>query len=273
MKSVLFSCVIVLFLSISATAEPTGKILILDNESLVEGDIRREGDRYIIQRGRGQTIIPAQRVIDLVADRHAAFQLMRERCNRHDYDDRLRLVRWCIDNGMRGEALAEAEGLLQFRPDDALIQRMVQGLRTLKMNAPEATKLPAPVKLSERILEVEPLDYNRDSFAMFVSKVQPILMNVCASCHASGQGGNYPLSHIPSGGDRKATLFNLASTLKQLKRTDLGASPLLEKAVAAHGKSSTPPFRPLPACPAGEGGQQLTRTIVNSSTPAGLPGR
>ncbi len=242
-------------------------MLILDNESLIEGDIRRDGDHYVVRRGAGETVVPANRVIELVADRRQAYLTIRERCNRRDPDERMRLIRWCMENELRAEALAEAESLYQFRPDDTALRTLVEGLRAMRSNKVEPA--PAPVvapKLSNQVLEHEPLDYNRESFGMFAGKVQPILINLCARCHATGQGGPFTLVGV-NGGDRKATLRNLSATLKQLKKSDPAASPLLEKAVTAHGKSAHPPLRDRQA-PAYENLEAWVRLAVVSDEAA-----
>lgn len=223
----------------------TGKVILLDNDQLIEGDIRREGDRYVIRRAVGETVIPAALVLDVVADRKAAFAAFRERCNLRDVDDRMRLIRWAMQNDMREEALAEAELLLKFRPDDQPLRQLAAGLRELKKApAPEVKRQPeAPPKLPTQVLEVETPEYNRDAFVPFVSKVQPILMNACASCHAAGQGGNFKLVRTADANDRKATLHNLNAVLRQLKSDDLAKSPLLTNAITAHGKTNQPPLR------------------------------
>ena len=228
-----------------AVAVPlAGKILVLDNDQLIEGDIYREGDRYCIRRGNGETTVPAKRVVEVVADRRQAYRVIRDRSNTHDWDDRMRLVRWCMENQLRDEALLEASALLKFRPQDAQLRTLVQGLQTLQIEPVEAVPEPtAPAKVPDKVLEIEMPDYNHESFSLFVTKVQPILMNTCASCHAAGKGGHFVLVRNSDGGNRKAALFNLASTLKQIDRTQPISSPLLARAVAAHGKATRPPIR------------------------------
>jgi hypothetical protein len=68
-------------------------------------------------------------------------------------------------------------------------------------------------------------------------------MNACASCHAAAQWGNFHLMRAADSTDRKATLHNLKAVLKQLKQDDLSKSPLLIKAITAHGKVNQPPLR------------------------------
>src|SRR5258708_14198326 len=108
-----------------------GGAIILDNNQLIEGDIRREGKFIIVRRGDSETELPATRVVEVLADRKAAVNLMRERSNRHDPDERMRLVRWCLENGLRPEALDEAEDFLKSRPADAKLKSFVADLRQL----------------------------------------------------------------------------------------------------------------------------------------------
>jgi hypothetical protein len=220
----------------------SGKIIILDNDQLIEGDIRREGDNYLIRRGDGETIVPALRVVGMVGDRKQALQLIRERANPRDWDERMRLVRWCMENELRDEALAEVEVLLKYRPNDQQLKSLARGLPNLRMSGSKPADSPAPAKPLDKVLEIEPPEFNRESFPLFVSKVQPILMNACAACHITGQGGGFKLVRTVDG-SRKETLFNLAAALKQLNRADLEASPFLVKAGSAHGKSLQPPVR------------------------------
>ncbi len=241
MSRAILSIAVSLLFSVNAYSAAPDKILILDNDSLIVGNIRRVGDQFHIQRGISETIIPAARVIDVVDDLHAAFRTMRQRCNRRDFDDRLRLIHWCLENGLKAEALAEAESLKPFRPDDQKLRVLIEGLRTLKTTAVPPT--PAPARLPDKVLEIEPPTYNRDAYAPFTAKVQPILMNACVSCHGTGRGGNFNLVRITDADDRKATALNLAATLKQINAVDIVSSPLLVKSIAAHGKSMQPPLR------------------------------
>jgi hypothetical protein len=217
-----------------------GGAMILDNEQLVEGEIRREGDQVIIRRGASETSIPSKRVVEIVADRKAALQSMRERSNRRDPDERLRLIRWCLANDLRAEALEEAEDLLKSRPGDAKFGEFVAGLRQL---GPSTRVAPLPSKASSnKVIEVEPLDYNPESFGTFVSRVEPILMNVCIGCHNNDKGGKFSL--VRSDDDsRNAALHNLSMTLKQLNRANPAESAFLLKSISPHGTAVRPPLR------------------------------
>jgi hypothetical protein len=223
---------------------PPGKFLILDNDQLIEGDIRREGDHYSIRRGSGETIVSTKRVVAVVGDRKQALKVMREHSNPRDWDERIRIIKWCMENGLREDALADAEQLVKFRPADKQLIALVEGLRTLKIGEPTpAAQVPQPSRLPDKVIEVEKLNYNPDTFPDFVSRVQPILMNTCAGCHALETSGNFKLVRVFDGSNRKAALHNLAAVLKHLNRAEPTASPLLARAIAPHGKAVGPPIR------------------------------
>jgi hypothetical protein len=242
MKTV-FSPMIALLLAAGfARAEPVVLFLILDNDQLIEGDIRREKDRYIIKRGQGEASIPASRVTDTATTRAEVHQIMRGRCNLRDTDDRLRLIRWLMGSNLRSEALAEAEELATFRPDDREVVQLRDGLRALA-KAPVARKKTPPTRVLEQPVEVAPARYNPDSFPLFQAKVQPVLVNLCIRCHAEGQGHGYVLSRVADGGDRRATLVNLAASATFLDARDVDESALLRKALTAHGGAMAPTFR------------------------------
>src|SRR5438093_982170 len=49
-------------------ARTTGKVLILDNERAIEGDIALQGEQYCVRRGMGEITFPAAKALRLCAD-------------------------------------------------------------------------------------------------------------------------------------------------------------------------------------------------------------
>src|SRR5262245_1568661 len=94
-----------------------GKVLVLDNDRTLEGDIERVGDRYCIRRSVGVTWVPAERVAGVCASKADALAFLRRRSNLDDPDERLRLSRWCHLQGLRNQALVEVKAAVQLRPD------------------------------------------------------------------------------------------------------------------------------------------------------------
>jgi len=87
--------------------------------------------------------------------------------------------------------------------------------------------------------------FNGESTKMFATRVQPVLNNLCASCHARADlATNFKLRRVAEGyANPQAAEFNIRAAAKQLNRTNPAASALLVKAVTPHGTSKEPPLR------------------------------
>src|SRR5579875_2055781 len=103
-----------------------GKVLILKNEYVIEGDIERIGDRYCVRRKVGETWVPAERVLALTASMQDAYTYLRGRINLDDPDERLHLARWCRNNGLLPQALAELQAAAELRPSHAETRRLLR---------------------------------------------------------------------------------------------------------------------------------------------------
>jgi len=225
----------------------TGKVAILDNNQLLEGDLVREGEQYRIRRTIGETWIPANRIVFLGPDRLSAYEYLQKRANLRDVDERMRLTRWCLQHALRPQALVEAKAALALRPKDREIQQMVHALEQTLANSPAPTPVvPETVETPSNTVEEipAPADFNNESISLFVTKVQPILMNTCATCHAQESMKGFKLVRVFEGNQsRRLMQQNLSATLAQLDRVDVSKSPLLIKAITPHGNVPKAPIR------------------------------
>jgi hypothetical protein len=89
------------------------------------------------------------------------------------------------------------------------------------------------------------VDLSVEALSLFATRVQPILMNTCVSCHASGRAGAFRLTRAYESGtvNRRAAQQNLAAVLTQVNLERPAASPLLLKAVSVHGEASQAPLK------------------------------
>src|SRR5262245_61471732 len=85
-----------------------GRVLILDNEHTLTGDIEQVGDQYRVKRLVGETWVPLGKVLRLCASLEDAHRYLQGRANLNDPDERLRLADWCRQHGLREEAYEEA---------------------------------------------------------------------------------------------------------------------------------------------------------------------
>jgi hypothetical protein len=226
-----------------AVAKRTGHVLVMDNESTLEGDIELSGSQYCVRRQVGEVIIPPEKVLRLCQDREEAYLFLRQRANLRDPDERLRLARWCHQNGLKQQELDEVEAAVRLRPDHAPTVHLLRNLQRMMALAAEAK---APAKPAP---EVEPAliaaSVNSDSLSLFVTKVQPILMNTCATCHGSGRGGSFKLTRVfaNSSPSYNVTRQNLAAAVAQVRSDRPGMSPLLVKSFSVHGDMAQPALK------------------------------
>jgi hypothetical protein len=242
----LLLCGLVALAPLAARAAPdgpnSGKVLILDNERTIEGDVERFGDRYRVCCGGGTSWVPAERVLRVCANKEEAFAFLRRRANLNDPDERLRLARWCHLGGLPEQALAEVKAAVALRPEHDESRRLLHYLEQPARPSAGAASPPAPA--------VSPLDrpvveLSADALGQFATQVQPILMNACARCHVAGTGGAFRLQRTYAAGwtNRRITQQNLAAVLAQLNLRQPERSKLLVKAVSAHGPTGEAPLR------------------------------
>ncbi len=227
-------------------AEPAKtKVLVLDNENLLEGEVTKVETGYQVRRPVGGDLtLPASRVLAVVADRRAAFAIVAERANLRDADERLRLARWCQLHDLPTEALFEARAAARMRPGFSEAERFVltlelaakaqptPGVRPAK--AEETSSAPAPVA------DIKNLEYNTASFPLFSSKVNAILVNTCSNCHATADAKGFRLT---AAGGRSAVSQNLMAALPYIDPADPTKSLILTKTLTAHGSATDAPIR------------------------------
>jgi hypothetical protein len=232
----------------------TGRVLLLINDRALEGDIRRDGDQYCVRRAVGEVWLPADCVRQVCASWEEAFASLRAQANLRDPDERLRLARWCLGYGLREQALDEATAAVQMRPGHAASRQLLALVQ--RPVAASDIKPPAPPPPEAELPTAPPpaIDLSAEALGVFTARVQPVLMNTCASCHAGGKGGAFKLCRpsASSAVSRRATQQNLAAVLPLIDPARPQLSPLLLRAITDHGragqapvKAQSPPYRVL----------------------------
>ena len=226
----------------SAKPRLTGKVLILDNERTLEGEVERRDDQYHIHRPVGELCVPAANVLYLCNTMEEAYAFLRSCANLRDPDEHVRLAKWCQLRGLKNQAAQEAREAVELRPNHAASRRLLQNLEHA-IESQHASPGGRPQEEAENGLAAP--DVDTDSLSLFVTRVQPTLMNACASCHASGRGGSFKLTRIYERGatSRRTTYQNLAAVLTQVNREQYQLSPLLAKAATVHGDMAQPAIK------------------------------
>lgn len=218
-----------------------GRVLILDTDRVLEGDIERSGDQYRVRRQSGETWLPAAKVRALCNSLEEAYVYLRDRANLEDPDERLRLARWCRAHGLTDQALHEAKTALELRPTHEETRRLVQILQRPESATAKAEPTPAPAEPEA----LPPVDFNNEAIGLFLTKVQPILMNTCVNCHGGAKSGAFKLTrtYADTQAHPRATRQNLAAVMALVQREKPHDSPILSWAVTVHGDADKPPIK------------------------------
>ncbi len=230
----------------------TGKVLLLLNGHVMEGDIEKIGTQMRVRRGASEVWIAADLSARLCADWDDAYLFMETLIKADSANDHVKLARWCNMQHMNDKALRQAKIALELQPEHPGARQIVMLLeRNMREPADKATPVSVPVPISVPGKPAETpffVDVTAETSIAFTTKVQPILMNTCANCHANGGGGKFVLERVSEGGQKVATQRNLAAVLSFIDMDRPSISPLLVKAVAPHG-AATPPIKDRSAKP------------------------
>jgi hypothetical protein len=227
------------------STKTVGRVLILEGDRTLEGEIQREGEDYLIRRPVGEVWISGEKVRKLCANWQEAYAYVRSQANLGDPDERIRLLHWCQLHNLRKEALAEATAAVELRPGDAEARRLKKSLRrTLAEARVNSPRKPAHAPVAP-VKALAPVDLSAESMSGFTTLVQPILMNACANCHTGRRTTSFQLRRAYAGVTlgRLATQQNLAAVVAQIDRERPQLSPLLVKAVSTHGGANQAPLK------------------------------
>jgi hypothetical protein len=233
-----------LALAQDAAIEPTkGKVLLLKNGHAMEGDIEKVGTQMCIRRGRSQVWIAGDKSARLCADWNDAFAYVRSLVKQDDANDMVKLARWCHLHDLDDKALEQARIALTLQPMNADAKQIVTMLERMKKSPPARPVEPIAANTPDTSATEATVDLIAESSITFTTKIQPILMNTCASCHATGNGGKFHLDRVRDNTQKAATQRNLAAVMAYIDLERPAISPLLTRAITPHGNAPAAAIR------------------------------
>lgn len=229
--------------------------LLLDDDSIVAGQIRHFDGQYSVRREGARMSLPESRVQMAAESLHEIYRFKAARVPIQDPDMRARLAEWCFKEGLLEFAVAEANLILQMKPDHVVAKRILRLCAAKhRQENPDPDEIRTSSVSSRRPRQPEPTRvisqfraaYGQDLFLQF-KEMEPHLMNACGSagCHgASRHEGPFRLYRRSQGApnDIQITARNLNSLLAGIDYHDPLRSPILYKALERHGSSSLPPL-------------------------------
>ncbi len=222
-------------------------VLVLRDGNVVEGDVAVGPGGYRVRAAGQERTLPADAVRFHAAGRDDAVKFFAAPIAPGDAAGRVKLGQWCAVNGLREAALEHASDALRLKPAApaalALAASMEESLRRFPANgAKPAAKADGDVKQATfEVVEAAP-EVPAEAYSLFATRVQPVLTNLCVSCHAKpDHAGAFKMTRTPGlDAGPRATRANLLAALTQVRKDDPANSPLLVKAASAHGGMKLP---------------------------------
>ena len=227
----------------AANLASVGKFIVLKGNRLVEGTAKVQGDKVVVRQGALDRIFAKADVLCIADSRDGVYQFMRAKAG-DSIDSRLAVAKWCTLNGLREQALAEAREILKSQPAHRGATDLARSLESSLRQFPADGSRP---KTEGALVTVEEptADVTAEAATTFVSRAQPVLANQCMECHArEDHASAFKLKRV-TGFEvgPHSTHANLRSVAAQLKKDDPANSPLLVKALTAHGGMKQPRVR------------------------------
>ena len=267
----------------SAAARPGGAaldrqpvIVLLHDGRIVKGVLSEEDATYVVTQPIGVMRFPKKRVEKVFASIQEVYSYKLEQLPEQDFDERIKLARWCLEQKMEPEARQQLNAILHLSPKHVQARAMLASLDQaqarlanrqrdpdVQQTGAELVRTPTgerPNTLDTTViygarrgmgisdlpvifdLPTSQAVKRTDEFARYV---HPVLQAYCARCHNEGYDGEFQLVQIKSKQDRTrdALRANLDASLKLVDRENPPRSELLASSLRPHGRG--PNMRPI----------------------------
>jgi hypothetical protein len=167
-----------------------------------------------------------------------------------DAQERLRLAQWCIRQGLFAEADAEIDAARAIDPCNPAVELMRRRLELGRLPPQVAKKTALLPHTANELDQLDRLVHAMPdrSVEAFTQRVQPTLMNTCATaaCHGPQSESKLQLLRVVGGrpAGRRLTQRNLQALLPWIDQQQPAASPLLKYATTVHAGGKVPPLAP-----------------------------
>jgi hypothetical protein len=221
---------------------PQKSFLLLRNGEVLCGAVTKVGDRYVVTLGNGSELRITVGDVEMhCLDLNEAYLRKRDSIATGSIAEHLALADWCLCNSLHrcaADELLNAIAIDPSHPRIAWFERRLQSAITQPGCMPDQTSTESrAVSLEE--LERTMQDLPEEAVEMFVSRVQPLLLNRCGAntCHGGRATSEFRLVR-PGWGKtvtRRFTQRNLHAALEAVNLDSPGESPLLLAPTAPHG--------------------------------------
>ena len=225
------------------------RAILLDDFSIVEGHTLHVGTIFRVTVGERTRTLSQNHVLFEAANVDDVYQFVLGKMDVTTVAGAAQMAAWCDKNAMYDRAIGHARSVLASNPNDAAL---LESIRKLEAKASRVV-VKKPAVRAPQAAAVSPVnqDLSTEATLSFGTKVQPLLMNLCVSCHAQKTDESaFKLQRVREGYiDAEATATNRKVVANHISRANPSGSPLLEMLVKSHGgqKLAAVPSRNHPA--------------------------
>ncbi len=225
----------------------TTQTLLLENGEMLTGLLEADAESFHVRTADGgRMVVPRRKVVLVARDEQAAHTHLSRRVSDHDVTALVRLIEWCLEHRLLDAADGECHRLSRVAPRHPELPSLTARLRFLTAGpdeSPRTAPLPSPRRIVD---EAAGPDIPAAAVADFTRRIQPLLMNSCATatCHGRAAENAFVLSQPLRGlhFTKRLTDRNLQSVLRQISFVTAEASPLLRMAESAHADLTAAPL-------------------------------
>lgn len=234
------------YASAQTSVLPQAGVLVLRNGQVLEGEITRAGDFYVVTPGPGSEIkLDANQVELHCSSLLEAYDFKAAHVSSFSAKSRIELAKWCLRQGLQKQCTEQLAIAATIEPGSSQVKEVEARLKLLQETPPPPVATQhtgiAAADLEESIRTLP-----RGSVEKFQTVVQPILLNRCGAnqCHGPNAKSEFRLLRPPQGQivSKRFTQRNLHASLKYLDRTNPDNSPLVLQPLQRHGNSLAPVF-------------------------------
>ncbi len=251
-------------------------VVLLRDGRIVSGQLTEEDGNYVITQPVGVMRFPAKRVEKAFSSIREVYEFKIEQLPENDFDERIKLARWCLEQKMEPEAREQLGEILRQSPKNPQARAMLVSLNQAEARMASHQRDPevrqtsveqedlaagdrpnaldtAVIYGAHRGMGISDLPVifdlptaqavkRADEFTRFV---HPVLQSYCARCHNESYQGEFQLVQFKTklNRTRDALRANLDATLKLVDRENPTRSDLLSSSLRPHGRG--PNQRPI----------------------------
>ncbi|GHT32323.1 hypothetical protein FACS1894214_4160 [Planctomycetales bacterium] len=226
-------------------ADGAKKFFLLKTGLLVEATVSTGENSVELKSQYGTMQVPKENIEFAGETREDIYQYKKSLITPNSCTQELNFAEWCLDNNFYNEALVEFQNALLTVPNDNLKNYIQQRLEQVQHNtaltgikaedADNTTDADSATDERADSFDRWANGVPKSVFDTFAKKVQPIMVQRCASaaCHGSNSPQQFKLN-IPRQPGGKTTRNNLRATLQFIDPDNPGASPVLSAMVSRH---------------------------------------